>query len=144
MCFQVEVSATSWSLVQRSPTECGVSKVWSWSHEQWDGLGPQGAVEPLEKKCIKIYCMPLWTGVFIINFGSEHDFWMNVPNVIWGRTMLVFVLVSIKFCYIKYLKSTILISYCNLRPWCFHRLLTLAFGCRRWRWRWRGRCCRGM
>jgi hypothetical protein len=26
MCCQVEVSAKSWSLVQRSPTECGVSK----------------------------------------------------------------------------------------------------------------------
>jgi hypothetical protein len=26
ICCQVEVSATSWSLVQRSPTECGVSK----------------------------------------------------------------------------------------------------------------------
>jgi hypothetical protein len=27
VCCQVLVSATSWSLVQRSPTECGVSKV---------------------------------------------------------------------------------------------------------------------
>jgi hypothetical protein len=27
VCCQVEVSATSWSLVQRSATECGVSKV---------------------------------------------------------------------------------------------------------------------
>jgi hypothetical protein len=26
VCCQVEVSATSWSLVQRSPIECGVSK----------------------------------------------------------------------------------------------------------------------
>ena len=26
VCCQVEVSATSWSLIQRSPTECGVSK----------------------------------------------------------------------------------------------------------------------
>jgi hypothetical protein len=26
MCCQVEVSATSWTLVQRSSTECGVSK----------------------------------------------------------------------------------------------------------------------
>jgi hypothetical protein len=26
-CCEVEVSATSWSLVQRSSTECGVSKV---------------------------------------------------------------------------------------------------------------------
>jgi hypothetical protein len=27
VCCQVEVSATGWSLVQMSPTECGVSKV---------------------------------------------------------------------------------------------------------------------
>jgi hypothetical protein len=26
VCCQVEVSATGWSIVQRSPTECGVSK----------------------------------------------------------------------------------------------------------------------
>jgi hypothetical protein len=26
VCCQVEVSASGWSLVQRSPTECGVSK----------------------------------------------------------------------------------------------------------------------
>jgi hypothetical protein len=30
VCCQVEVSATGWSLVQRSPTECGVS-TWAWS-----------------------------------------------------------------------------------------------------------------
>jgi hypothetical protein len=30
VCCQVEVSATDWSLVQKSPTECGVSNcVWS-------------------------------------------------------------------------------------------------------------------
>jgi hypothetical protein len=27
VCCQVEVSATSWSLVQRSPAECGVSQM---------------------------------------------------------------------------------------------------------------------
>jgi hypothetical protein len=27
VCYQVEVSVMSWSLVQRSPTECGVSKL---------------------------------------------------------------------------------------------------------------------
>jgi hypothetical protein len=27
VCCQVEVSATSWSLVQKSPTECGVSQM---------------------------------------------------------------------------------------------------------------------
>jgi len=29
VCCQVEVSATSWSLVQRSPTDCGRCGVWS-------------------------------------------------------------------------------------------------------------------
>jgi hypothetical protein len=33
VCCQVEVSASGWSLVQRSPTECGVSnRVWSQSY----------------------------------------------------------------------------------------------------------------
>jgi len=27
VCFQVEVSATSWSLIQRSPRDCGASCV---------------------------------------------------------------------------------------------------------------------
>jgi hypothetical protein len=27
VCCQVEVSVTSWCLVQRSPTECGLSKI---------------------------------------------------------------------------------------------------------------------
>jgi hypothetical protein len=47
---QVEVSATSWSLVQRSPTECGVSECDREASENEAVLGPQGAVEPLEKK----------------------------------------------------------------------------------------------
>jgi hypothetical protein len=56
-CCQVEVSASGWSLVQRSPTECGVSKwVWSWNLEKWGGLGPQGAVEPLKKKTLFSNC----------------------------------------------------------------------------------------
>jgi hypothetical protein len=31
VCCWVEVSATGWSLVQRSPTDCGVVCVWVWS-----------------------------------------------------------------------------------------------------------------
>jgi hypothetical protein len=39
VCCQVEVSATGWFLVQRSPTECGPT--------EWGGLGTRkGAVEP--------------------------------------------------------------------------------------------------
>jgi hypothetical protein len=45
----------SWSLVQRSPTECGVSKKCDReASKKWGGLGPQGAVEPLEKKKKKL------------------------------------------------------------------------------------------
>jgi hypothetical protein len=45
VCCQVEVSATSWSLVQRSPTECGVSKKCDREvSTKLSGLGPQGAV----------------------------------------------------------------------------------------------------
>jgi hypothetical protein len=36
--------------IQRSPTECMCVWVWSWSVEKWGGLGPQGAIEALEKK----------------------------------------------------------------------------------------------
>jgi hypothetical protein len=48
VCCQVEVSATGWSLVQRSPTECGVSvcvRDASIMRRPW----PTRAVEPLEK-----------------------------------------------------------------------------------------------
>jgi hypothetical protein len=38
----VEVSATGWSLVQRSPTECGVSESVIVKPRQWGGLGPLG------------------------------------------------------------------------------------------------------
>jgi hypothetical protein len=47
VCCQVEVSATSWSLVQRSPTDCGVSNVCD--HEtstKRGGPDPYRAVEP--------------------------------------------------------------------------------------------------
>jgi hypothetical protein len=51
VCCQVEVSATSWSLVQRSPTECGVSeKCDREASKNRGGLGPQGAVEPLKEE----------------------------------------------------------------------------------------------
>jgi hypothetical protein len=47
VCCQVEVSATGWSLVQMSPTDCDVSKVCD--HEtstKRGGPGPYRAVEP--------------------------------------------------------------------------------------------------
>jgi hypothetical protein len=49
MCCQVKVSATSWSLVQRSPTECGVPEC----HREASIMGKPGllgAVAPLKRK----------------------------------------------------------------------------------------------
>jgi hypothetical protein len=46
VCCQVEVSATSWSLVQRSPTECGVSECDREASTKRGGPGPYRAVEP--------------------------------------------------------------------------------------------------
>jgi len=40
LCCQVEVSASGWTLVQRSPTECGW--VWSWSHDSEEALAHWG------------------------------------------------------------------------------------------------------
>jgi hypothetical protein len=47
VCCQVEVSATSWSLVQRSPTDCGVSQMCDLeTSTKRGGPSPYRAVEP--------------------------------------------------------------------------------------------------
>jgi hypothetical protein len=47
VCCQVEVSATSWSLVQRSPTDCGVSQMCDReASTKRGGPVPYRAVEP--------------------------------------------------------------------------------------------------
>jgi hypothetical protein len=50
VCCQVEISATGWSLVQRSPTECGVSISVIVKPRKTRRPKPLGAVEPLKKK----------------------------------------------------------------------------------------------
>jgi len=49
VCCQVEVSATGWSLVQRSPTDCGASLSVIYKPREWEGPGPLGAVAPKVK-----------------------------------------------------------------------------------------------
>jgi len=49
VCCQVEVSATSWSLVQRSPTDCGVSLYVIYRPREWGGYGPLGVLAPNKK-----------------------------------------------------------------------------------------------
>ena len=50
VCCQVEVSATSWSLVQRSPTECGASLGVILKPQEWGGHDPRWVAAPQKKK----------------------------------------------------------------------------------------------
>src|SRR5215510_164036 len=58
VCFQVEVSATSWSLVQRSPTDCGASLCVITKPRERRGHSPRWAAEPeMMIIIIIIYCV---------------------------------------------------------------------------------------
>jgi hypothetical protein len=46
VCCQVEVSATGWSLVQRSPTDCGASLCVITEPCERGGHSPRWAAEP--------------------------------------------------------------------------------------------------
>jgi hypothetical protein len=50
LCREVVVSAMSWSLVQRSPADCGVSSCVIQEPREWGGPGPLGAVAGERKK----------------------------------------------------------------------------------------------
>jgi len=49
VCWQVEVSATSWSLVQRSPTDCVAFLCAIYKPREWGGHDPTWAVGPPKK-----------------------------------------------------------------------------------------------
>jgi hypothetical protein len=48
-CGQVEVSTTSWSLIQRSPTDCGASLCVIKKPREQGGHSPRWAAEPQKK-----------------------------------------------------------------------------------------------
>jgi hypothetical protein len=56
VCCQVEVSARSWSPVQRGPTDCGASCCVIKKPREWGGSGPLRAVAPKTNK---------WTNNFL-------------------------------------------------------------------------------
>jgi len=67
LCYQVEVSASGWSLLQRSPTECGVSWVWLWILDNEVALACWGLLRHGKKKK-EIKTMPFY-------------YWWNFPAV---------------------------------------------------------------
>jgi hypothetical protein len=84
MCCQVEVSATSWSLVQRSPTDCGASLCLIKKPRGRGGYSPRWAAEP-EKiiiiviiRCIETFwspCISLVPFPFLSLSGNFNGNW---------------------------------------------------------------------
>jgi hypothetical protein len=89
VCCQVQVSASGWSLVQRSPTECGVSNwVWSWILENEEALVHLGPLRHGKKQSMGFYSVQHVTSVghirntFIILVAQlTVREWMTVPHV---------------------------------------------------------------
>jgi len=50
VCCQVKVSATSWSFIQRSPTDCVESLCVIWKLQEWRDHGPCWGASSQEKK----------------------------------------------------------------------------------------------
>ena len=75
---QVEVSATDWSLVQRSPTDCGVSELWSWSldKEEAQPTGCSQAKSYIARSFNEI-CYPLRSSMY--NIGWMR--WLSMKTV---------------------------------------------------------------
>jgi hypothetical protein len=85
VCCQVEISATGWSLVQRSPTDCGASLCVIKKPRGRGGHSPRWAAEP-EKIIIVIACTfdcvimsfePLmqFSGQLMLSeSGTEHNY----------------------------------------------------------------------
>jgi hypothetical protein len=58
VCCEIEVSANSWSLVQRSPTDCGASLCVIKKPRGREGHSPRWAAEPEFKKlCYVEFCL---------------------------------------------------------------------------------------
>jgi hypothetical protein len=72
VCCRVEVSATSWSLVQRSPTECGAPLCVIKKLREWEGHTPRWAAEP--EKIINI-----WPWRSDVSF--RWDFWIILSRI---------------------------------------------------------------
>ena len=68
VCCQVEVSATSWSLVQRSPTECGALLCVIFKPQEWAGHEPSLVAAPHQKKIKRKLALCCW----ILYFSSVN------------------------------------------------------------------------
>jgi hypothetical protein len=70
---QAEVSATSWSLVQMSPTDCGASLCVIWKPREWGSPGPQrGLLRHKRKQHIQEIYLFEMHGLFSMETASSN------------------------------------------------------------------------
>jgi hypothetical protein len=73
VCCQVEVSATSWSPVQRSPTICGSRCVWSRNLKNEEAMTRVGSQRHSKKKIIFIYALFIMHTNFFRDTTRAYD-----------------------------------------------------------------------
>jgi hypothetical protein len=79
VCCQVEVSAMSWSLVQRSPTDCGASLCVIYTSWKLEGHGPHLATTPQKKNPCSIHRPWKASSVQLANkFPSFYSNWQLI------------------------------------------------------------------
>ena len=101
VCCQVEVSATNWSLVQRSPTDCGTSLCVIWKPRKLGVPGPLGTLAPnREEKEISLNCyafcyhdvctfLALTIMLFLMYGFLRHEFCVCVHYWLNGSTCAI-------------------------------------------------------
>jgi hypothetical protein len=80
VCCQVEVSATGWSLVQRSPTDCGASLCVMTKPREQGGHSPRWAAEPEKKISQNIIAVSL-------RALSDWSYNEDRPCSLWGTNL---------------------------------------------------------
>jgi hypothetical protein len=97
-CCQVDVSATDRSLIQRSPTECGVSECDRKASTVRRPRPPQGAVEPLEKKS---YCYSKPRGTHGKSKTPAVSYWFRLCSFHRCRSSCIYAKAVSGTCYLN-------------------------------------------
>jgi hypothetical protein len=72
VCCQIEVSATSWSLIQRSPTDRGKSLFVVYKTSRWDSHAPRWLAAPQQKKKLFIFVFVFILDLSILSKDSTN------------------------------------------------------------------------
>jgi len=119
VCCQLEVSVASWSLVQRSPTDCGASLCVIQKPREWGAHDPRWAAAPNEKQCGGSNCTTYTQNEFHLLLTERRRYMLCITLAcIWPYYNLEYVATSCKqydFAYSKLLcLSNYFLLYCDV------------------------------